>query len=149
MSKTKDVQEQVEDILQEQISLLRIRAKECTRQFNHQRYDELTAQYLALESKLKSLIVSGSERVVTKSPVLGAPYETEKENGINGEPDTENKLSDPPVRLRSAIEMGLSETDIYSQYDAPRVPETTNSGLSNDGGAGTSFNWTRLRQYNP
>ena len=142
MTKTKDVQEQVEEILQEQIALLRRRAKECARQFNHQVYDDLTAQYLVLEAKLKVLVAPNpvhKERIIAKSAILGAPYDFEKT------PPNQEDLYETfrrPLQPETKMESSGQDSNVS------RLPETTSVGGSGNSGTSQVLNWTRLRQHN-
>ena len=138
MSKAKDVQEQVEEILQEQIALLRRRAKECARQFNHQVYDDLTAQYIVLEKKLKTLVAPNTnaptERATTMPAVLGAPY------------DLKNAVPlDDPYHRGGLWEYAKAEPSV-EVVPVLTLEETINCSGTNEACAAPKLNWTRSRQ---
>lgn len=142
MSKTKSTEEQIEEILQEQIALLRRRAKECARQFNHQVYDDLTAQYIALETKLKTLIASSpkidspNERQLAMPDILGAPYELKNALPLEEDPYDRGGLWAYARSQSSGVDGEVS-----------RLPETIDNSAAGNSTPGSGLSWSRLRKH--
>lgn len=169
MTKTKDVQEQVEEILQEQIALLRRRAKECARQFNHQIYDDLTAQYIVLEKKLKTLVAPNPAPPISyspegnhcsicdlydqwcehiKSPVAGSPTERAATMpAILGAPyDLKNAVPlDDPYHRGGLWEYTKAEPSV-EVVPVLTLEETIHCSGTNEACVAPKLNWTRSRQ---